>query len=166
MRILASRTLLAALLLLPAAWAQAQKKYTGPRPPKPDTPFLLHAGKLTETETLTAADSQQKDGTLYTVAGATSTARTPLAEPILLFQSDKINPDKLTLFKMEPKGGSRTLLLPAAGKRKKESPRPIFLLVSPLAPSLFRVEVNEVLSDGEYCLSPDGSNQVFCFTAY
>ncbi len=158
--------LLAGLLLLPAAWPQSQRKYEGPRPPKPDVPFLLHAGKLLEAETGTAAESQAKDGTLYTVAGATSPARTPVPEPIFLFQADKINPDKLTLFRMESRGGQRTLLLPAAGKRKKDSAQPIFVLVSPLAPGLFRVEVNEVIQDGEYCLSPDGSNQVFCFTAY
>jgi len=26
--------------------------------------------------------------------------------------------------------------------------------------------VNEVIDNGEYCLSPEGSNQVFCFTTY
>lgn len=158
--------MLAAGLLLPAAWAQSQRKYDGPRPPKPDVPFLLHAGKLVELEIATATESQAKDGALYTVSGATSSARTPVPEPIMLFQSDKINPDKLTLFRMESRGGQRTLLLPAPGKRKKDSAQPIFMLVNPLAPGLFRVEVNEVIQDGEYCLSPEGSNQVFCFTAY
>lgn len=166
MRNLVFRSLAAGLLLLTAASAQSQRKYEGPRPPKPDVPFLLHAGKLTETETGTAAESQTKDGTLYTVSGATSPARTPVPEPILLFQADKINPDKLTLFRMEARGSQRTLLLPQAGKRKKDSAKPVFMLVSPLAPGLFRVEVNEVIPDGEYCLSPEGSNQVFCFTAY
>jgi hypothetical protein len=166
MRTLASRLFLAASLLAGATLLPAQKKYDGPRPPKPDVPFLLHAGKLTEVESLTAIDAQQKDGTLYTVPGATSPARTPVSEPIFLFQAGKLNPDKLTLFRMEPRAGNRTLLLPAPGKRKKDSPQPIFMLVTPLVAGLFRVEVNEVLADGEYCLSPEGSNQVFCFTAY
>ncbi|MBI4890347.1 MAG: hypothetical protein HY821_06955 [Acidobacteria bacterium] len=171
MRLLVSRSLAALLFLalLPGAGmalAQSQRKYTGPRPPKPDVPFLLHVGKLIEAETLTATESQTKDGSLYTISGAASSVRTPVPEPIFLFQSDKVNPDKLTLFKMESRGGSRTLLLPAAGKRKKDGPRPLFVLVSPLAPGLFKVEVNEILADGEYCMSPEGSNQVFCFTAY
>lgn len=145
----------------------AQKKYTGPRPPKPDVPFLVHAGKLVETESNTAAESQSKDGTVYTIPGATSPARTPLPEPIMIFQSDKINPDRLSLYKMEVKGGSRSLLVPNPGKHgKKDEAKPVFLMVTPLAPSLFKVEVNEIIPDGEYCLSPDGSNQVFCFTSY
>lgn len=158
---------LSAALLILAGVAVAQKKYTGPRPPKPDVPFLVHAGKLVETESNTAAESQGKDGTVYTVSGATSPARTPMPEPIMIFQSDKINPDRLSLYKMEVKGGSRSLVIPPAGKRgKKDAVRPLFLMVTPLAPSLFKVEVNEVIGDGEYCLSPEGSNQVFCFTTF
>jgi len=161
---MASR-LIVLLMLGCLAFAQT-KKYSGPRPPKPDVPFIIQAGSLTETESSMAKESQEKDGTLYTVPGATSQARTPLPEPTLLFQSDKINPDKFTLFKMEVRGGSRVLLMPAPGKRKKESARPIFLMVTPLSPGLFRIEVNEVIDNGEYCLSPEGSNQVFCFTTY
>jgi hypothetical protein len=158
---------LAAALLLLSAAALAQKKYSGPRPPKPDVPFLLHAGQLVEAETGTAKESQEKDGTVYTISGATSTARTPLPEPIFLFQADKINPDRLSLFKMEVRGGNRVLVLPPAGKRgKKDSARPLFLMVTPLTPGIFRVEVNEFIDNGEYCLSPEGSNQVFCFTTY
>jgi hypothetical protein len=29
-----------------------------------------------------------------------------------------------------------------------------------------KVEVNEPLENGEYCLSPEGSNAVFCFSEY
>lgn len=166
MRTLIHRLLALALLLGCAATAQSQKKYSGPKPPKADVPFLLHATKLVETEVLTATESQEKNAQVYTVPGSTSPARTPLSEPILLFQSDKINPDKLSLFKLEVRGGNRVLVLPDSGRRKKDSVRPLFLMVTPLSPGLFRVEVNEYLEDGEYCLSPDGSNQVFCFTAF
>jgi hypothetical protein len=160
------RLLALALLLGCATMAVGQKKYTGPKPAKADIPFLLHAGVLFESESLTAKESQEKGATLYTIPGATSPARTPIAEPIFLFQSDKINPDKLSLFRMEVRGGNRVLALPEPGKRKKDAPRPLFLMVTPLSPGLFKVEVNEYLENGEYCLSPDGSNQVFCFTAY
>lgn len=148
------------------AGAQSQKKYEGPRPPKADVPFLLHATRLMELESGAATQSAVKDGTLYTVEGASSPVKTPVPEPILLFKAGTINPDKLTLFRMRPQGGRRTLLIPGPGKRRKDDPRPIFMLVTPLEPGLFRVEVNEVLEDGEYCLSPEGSNQVFCFTEY
>ena len=166
MRTLIHRLLALALLLGCVSMAQSQKKYTGPKPAKADIPYLLHAGALVETESLMAKESQEKGALTYTIAGATSAARTPLTEPILLFQSDKINPDKLSLFKLEVRAGNRMLVLPEPGKRKKDGPRPLFLMVTPLSPGLFRVEVNEFLENGEYCLSPDGSNQVFCFTTF
>ncbi len=164
MLVMASR-LISVLLLGSLVFAQS-RKYSGPRPSKPDVPFLVQGGNLVETESSMAKESQEKDGTLYTVPGATSQARTPLPEPAFLFQSEKINPDKFTLFKMEVRGGNRVLLMSAPGKRKKDSAKPIFLMVTPLAPGLFKVEVNEVIDNGEYCLSPEGSNQVFCFTSF
>lgn len=155
-----------ALLAFVPAFAQAGKKYTGPRPPKADVPYLLHASKLIETEKSAAAESKAKDGTLYTVPGAESPVKTPVPEPIFLFKAEKINPDTLALYRMTPRGSSRTLLMPEQGRRRKDGPRPVFLLVTPLEPGLFRVEVNEPLEDGEYCLSPDGSNDMFCFSEY
>jgi len=167
MSTLIHRLLALALLLGCATMAQSQKKYSGPKPPKTDLPYLLHAGALVETESLMAKESQEKNAQAYTIAGSTSPARTPLTEPIFLFQADKLNPDKLSLFKLEVRGGNRMLILPEPGKRvKKDGPRPLFLMVTPLSPGLFRVEVNEYLENGEYCLSPDGSNQVFCFTTF
>ena len=156
--------LIAAVLLF-AGGAAAQRKYTGPRPTKPDVPFLVHAGKLVETEVGTARESQEKEGTTYTVSGASSPVRTPLSEPVMIFQADRINPDRLTLYKMDVRAGNRVVVIPTPGKRRKDA-RPIFLMVSPLGPGLFKVEVNEVIADGEYCLSPEGANQVFCFSAY
>jgi hypothetical protein len=144
---------------------QASKKWSGLRPTKPDVPFLWHVGQLVELESGTAVESKSKDGTVYSVPGAGSSAKTPLPEPIMLFQAGKINPERMSLFRMEVKGGQRNLLLPEPGKRKKDSARPLFMLVTALDKGLFKLEVNEFLQDGEYCLSPDGSNQVFCFTA-
>lgn len=155
---------LSALLLLVPAAAQAPRKYTGPRPPKADVPFLLHATKLIETEKSVAAETKTKEGTLYSVPGAESPVKTPVPEPIFLFRAEKINPDSLTLFRMTPRGGSRTLLIPEQGRRRRDGPKPVFILITPLEPGLFRIEVNEPLDDGEYCLSPDGSNDVFCFS--
>ena len=39
-------------------------------------------------------------------------------------------------------------------------------VLTKLDDALYRVEVNEVLENGEYSLSPRGSNQVFCFQVY
>lgn len=159
---------LAALVLLalvPAA-AQAQKKYTGPRPAKADVPYLLHATKLIEVEKSVAAETKTKEGTLYSVPGAESPVKTPVPEPIFLFRAEKINPDSLVLYRMTPRGGNRTLLVPEQARRRRDGPKPVFILVTPLEPGLFRIEVNEPLEDGEYCLSPDGSNDVFCFSEY
>ena len=164
---LTRRTVMAAALWATVALpALAEKKYTGPRPSKQDVPFLLHAGKLIELESSMASESQGKDGTVYTVSGATTQARTPVPEPIMLFLSNKINPDRMALYKMEARGGNRVLTIAPPSKRKKDKDRPIFLMVTPLSPGLFKVEVNEVIDPGEYCLSPEGSNQVFCFTTY
>jgi hypothetical protein len=159
-------TLAAALLVLAALPAAAQKKYNGPRPPKPDVPFLVHANQLIPVETGNAREAQGKSETNYSVAGASSPTRTPIPEPVFLFQSDKINPERLSLFRMEVKGGQRTLALPSDPRRRKDSARPLFILVSPLENRLFKVEVNEPLDNGEYCLSPEGSNTVFCFSEF
>ena len=85
---------------------------------------------------------------------------------MFLFQSDKINPERLSLFKMESKSGQRTLSLPADPRRRKDNARPLFILVTPLENRLFKVEVNEPLDNGEYCLSPEGTNTVFCFSEF
>jgi hypothetical protein len=153
------------LVILAAGAASAQSKYAGPIPPKTDIPFLLHAGNLIETETGDARQSEGKDGTVYSISGAASPVRTPMPEPVFLFKMEKINPDKLTLFRMEVKGGQRLLQMPT-GKKARNAPRPLFLMVNRLAQGLYRVEVNEFLENGQYCLSPEGSNQVFCFEAY
>lgn len=159
-------TLAAVVLLLGALPAAAQKKYSGPRPPKPDAPFLVHAGQLLPVETLEAHESQGKNETHYAVDGTASPTRTPVPEPVFIFQSDKINPERLSLYKMETKGSQRTLTIPADSRKRKDNARPIFILVTPLENRLFKVEVNEPLDNGEYCLSPEGSNTVFCFTEF
>ncbi|MEN6601172.1 MAG: hypothetical protein ABFD86_02060 [Bryobacteraceae bacterium] len=142
----------------------AQKKYSGPRPPKPDVPFLLHADNLVPTEVLEANEEKRKNETIESIQGASSPAKTPLAEPIFLLESVKVDPGQLELWKLESKDGRRQLVLP--DKPKKSGPRPLRLMVTRLDGSLYRVEVNEELENGEYSLSPRGSSQVFCFQVY
>ena len=155
------RGILAVALL--AISAAGQSKYNGPRPPKPDVPFLVHAGKLVETETAEAKEETRKDGTVYVISGPTSPAKTPMAEPILLMESQKLVPEKLELYKVDAKGGRREVYFT---NKKKGGPRPFHISVTRLAQGLFRIEADEPLENGEYSLTPAGSNTVFCFQVY
>jgi hypothetical protein len=152
--------LLALLLVLPAALAIAADKYDGPRPPQPDLAYLMHADNLIPTEAL---EAKEESGN-YTVPGASSSARTPLAEPIFLIESDKVFPERLELYRWEVKGGRRELSV-GKGKRKG-SARALHLSVNKLDGKLYRVEASEPLEPGQYSLSPNDSNKVFCFEVY
>jgi len=155
-------------LWLVAIFAGAQKqKYSGPRPPKPDLPYLVHADNLVETEPGEAREEQRKDGTAYVTKGPSSLVRTPLAEPVFLFQSETIAPGRLSLFRLQSKGGTREIVFPPPNKRKNDDPsRPRRLILAQLDEGLYRLEANETLDNGEYCLSPSDSNRVFCFQVY
>jgi hypothetical protein len=148
-----------------AAMGWAQRQYSGPRPPKPDIPYLQHADNLIETEVVEARAEERKGESTYIIPGATSPARTPLAEPIFLFQSEKIPPDSLELYRLEVKDGNRQIVF--SEKRRRET-RPLRLMVTRLAEGLYRIEVNEGmgLENGEYSLSPSNSDQAFCFEEY
>jgi hypothetical protein len=148
---------------LGAGFAPAQSKYSGPRPAKPDVPYLLHADNLLETEMSEAREQPGKDAITYIISGATSPARTPLAGPLFLFQSDKISPQQLQLYKLEIKGGQREITF---SKKKGRTAQPIRLEFRRLEENLYRIEVDESLETGEYSLTPEGSNQVFCFQVY
>jgi hypothetical protein len=149
------------LLVAAVFAASAQQKYDGPRPPKPDLPYLKHANNLLPTEAAMAKEEKKKDDTLYVIEGAASPAKTPLASPIFLIQAEKLVPDRLGLYKLDSKSGHREILF-----GPKKSPKPIRIEVSRLAGNLYRIEVDESLDPGEYSLSPEGSNQVFCFQVY
>ena len=152
------------ILLLLGAVAGSAQKYSGPRPPKPDVVYLVHADNLVPLEVAEAKQETKKDEVTYTVAGASSPARTPLAEPVFLMQSDKIQADHLELYRMEVKNGRREVSMSKA--RRRGGPRPLRLSVSKLDGNLYRVEASEVLENGEYSLSPNDSNSVFCFEVY
>ena len=149
------------LLFCVAALAIQAEDYKGPRPPKADVLYLVHASNLIPTEVLTAQQDSKKDTDTFTVPGAASPVRTPLAEPIFLFRSDRIRPDDLGLFKFEVKNGKRQLTLSL--RRKKGE---LHLSITKLEKDLYRVEADEMLENGEYSLSPGGSNTVFCFEVY
>jgi hypothetical protein len=151
--------------ILAAALCPAQsQKYTGPRPEKPDLPYLLHAASLLPLDAANAREESRKDATAFIVEGAASATRTPMAEPIFLIRTEKILPDKLELYKFEVRNGKREVVF--SQKKRKDGTRPILVTASRVSEGIYRVEVQRFLENGEYALTPSGSNQVFCFQVY
>lgn len=142
--------------------ALAQQKYDGPRPPKPDIPYLKHASNLISTEVVTAKEEKKKDDITYVVDGPASSAKTPLAAPIFIMQAGTLSPEKLQLFKFEVKNGRRQLFAPG-----KKVLQPIRIVVTKLSSDgIWKIEVDESLEPGQYSLSPDGTDQAFCFEVF
>lgn len=150
-------------ILISAGLAFGQK-YTGPRPPKPDLPYLVHADNLIPTEASDSKPETKKNEVTYAVAGTSSPARTPLAEPIFLIETDKISAQSLELYRVDVKGGRREVTM--SQKHSRGGAKALRLSVTRLDRNLFRVEVDEEIENGEYALSPNGSNTVFCFEVY
>jgi len=145
------------------AWPLLAQKYSGPRPAKPDLPYLMHADNLIPAESAEAREEERKGDVTYIVSGANSSVRTPLASPAFLILTDQLQADRLQLFKLQSKGGQREVLFT---RKKKLVTHPIRLNVTRLDESLYKIEVDEILENGEYSLSPADSNQVFCFQIY
>jgi hypothetical protein len=153
------------VLMMLASAALAADKYSGPRPPKTDLVYLMHADTLIPTEALEAKEeSGKKDDTTYTVPGAGSAARTPLAEPIFLIDADKVLPERLELYRWEVKNGHRELAMSKG--RKRGGTRALHVSVTRLDGKLYKVEASEPLENGQYSLSPSDSNHVFCFEVF
>ena len=131
-----------------------------PLPEKADTPYLVHATTLIPTEQAVASEEQVKKELYYIVPGAQSPVRTPLALPEFVYQAESVDPRNFRLYRLESEGGRRQLLFQ---KKDKILAKPIYLDVFPVEDQLYRIRVDRGLEQGEYCLSPDGSNDVFCF---
>ena len=144
-----------------AAWAQ---KYDGPRPPKKDMIYIVHADNLVPTETGEAKEEGKKNDAVYTFAGTSSPARTPLAEPIFILDSDTIKPDSVELYRMDVKSGHREVKV--TGGSRRGGTKPLRLSVTKLDRGLYKLVAAETLDPGEFSLSPTGSNHVFCFEVY
>jgi hypothetical protein len=142
----------------------AADKYAGPKPAKADLPYLLHGSNLLPTESSEAKEEKKGEETVYTISGAASTAKTPLPEPRFILEAQNIAPEHMALFKAEPRGSVREVVL--TSKRKKGGTQPLHLTVFPLGGKMYRLEAAEQLEEGEYCLSPAESNRVFCFQVY
>jgi hypothetical protein len=156
MRVIAAVVIFSALLLA--------QKYTGPRPAKPDVLYLVHGDSLISTEIAESKQESKKNDVTFTIPGANSPARTPLAEPIFIIESDKIVAQSLELYKLDVKSGHREVTM--AVKRTRGGPKPLRLTVTRLDKGLFRVEADQEMENGQYAISPNGSNTVFCFEVY
>jgi len=142
----------------------ADQKYSGPRPPKPDIPYLMHADNLIETEVTEAQEEDRNREVLNSIPGENSPVRTPLAEPIFLIDAQKIVPEKLEMYRFEVRRGRREITFPK--KQSRDAPRPIRVMITQIEGKLYRLEANQILENGEYALSPDGSTKVFAFQVY
>ncbi len=154
------------LLLAFALTLAAADKYNGPKPPKSDVPFLLHANKLIETETVEAREQQGKNSMTYIVSGVSSPAKTPMAEPIFLIEADKINANAFEMYRLDVKGGNREITMAQQRSKKSSGARPLKLTVQKVADRLYKIEAAETLENGQYSLSPSDSNKAFCFEVY
>jgi hypothetical protein len=150
-------------LFLFCGLASAQK-YDGPRPPKKDMIYIVHADNLVPTETSDAKEEGKKGESVYTFAGATSASRTPLAEPIFILDSDNIKADSVELYRMDVKSGHREVKV--TGGSKRYGNKALRLQVTKLDRGLYKLEASETLEPGEYALLPTGASHVFCFEVY
>jgi len=158
------RNLVVLLVLAAISLLCNAQEYNGPPPEKADVVYLLHAENLVETEQLEARMEDRKKRTAYVVEGASSPARTPMAEPIFIILSEEIQPESLQLYSMDVEKGNREVVMPDnPGKR---GPRPRYLTYKRVEDEVYWIEVNEWLDNGQYCLTPRGANPVFCFEVY
>jgi hypothetical protein len=51
-------------------------------------------------------------------------------------------------------------------RKKKQVAKPITATVTRVGDDLYKLEVDQELPNGEYSISPRGSEQVFCFRVY
>ena len=149
------------LTLTGALWAQS---YSGPRPPKKDMIYIVHADNLIPTETSDAKEEGKKGDSVYTLPGASSASRTPLAEPIFILDSDNIKADSVELYRMDVKSGHREVKV--TGGSKRYGTKALRLQVTKLDRGLYKLEASETLEPGQYALLPTGSSHVFCFEVY
>jgi hypothetical protein len=157
------RSKIALALVITGCLFAAAEKYDGPVPPKPDIPYLLHASTLVETEVADAKQEGKKNDT-FLISGASSPARTPLAEPIFIIDARQIQPETIELYRLDVKSGNREVSL--SSNRRRGGSHALHLTVKSLSGHLYRVEVDEALDNGEYALSPANDNRAYCFEIY
>ena len=151
-----------ALAFVIAGSLAAADKYAGPGAAQARHSLPAPCVVLVETEVANAQQGKKADQ--YTISGASSPARTPLAEPIFIIDARQIQPETFELYRLDVKGGNREVSL--SSNRRRGGSRALHLAVKPLGGHLFRVEVDEALENGEYALSPSNDNRAYCFEIY
>ncbi len=146
-----------------ATFLIARQEYSGPPPPRRDAIYLVHADDLVETETATARAQTVGNDLTYVIPGERSMARTPLASPTLVIEAAGINAEKLQLFRLDVKNGHREIRF---RYKAKSGAIPLRAEISRLPERLYQIDVIDSLAAGEYALSPDGTNDVFCFEVF
>ncbi len=150
------------LLIFFANLAAFAEQYPGTAPGAPEVPYLVAADNVAATEVSEAVEQPgKKDDITYVIAGAASPAKTPLPSPVFVLQSEKLNPDKLQVFKLDVRNGHREIAF-----SRKKAPKPYTLTVTRYSDNVFKLEVDGSLPPGEYSMTPEGSNAVFCFAVY
>lgn len=156
------RILFTALLFSLAA--TAQQAGSGPKPPLKDVPYLLEAQKLIQTDIEPVTESKSKDGSIVSVVGTSSKARTPLPEPIFIFAAEKRAADQLVLYHLDVNGNHRES---TPGKRSdNDDQEDLRLTIRDLGQGLYRIEASHMLEAGEYALVPRDGKTAFCFSVY
>jgi hypothetical protein len=154
---------LCTLAILLSGFLIAGMEYTGPRPPRKDTVYLVQADRLVPTDAGIARRQTAANGITYIVPGERSTARTPLASPTLVVEAGNLSADKLRLFRLDIRNGHRELNF---HYKSRDGAFPLRAAIANLAAGLYRIDVLDSLPAGEYALSPDGANDVFCFEVF
>ncbi len=159
------RFLLALVILLAqaAVYGQSSLSSAPSEPPKADVPYLIHANNLIETEQSEAVEQSSKKEQTYYVPGATSGVVTPMAGPEFLLKVENLDPDRLKLYRFESRNGRREILI---RKKKKIVAKARYTSTTSVSPGVFRIRTDQFLENGEYCLTPSGSDVVFCFTVH
>jgi hypothetical protein len=157
------RTFVIALTFGPPIATWARQKYSGPRPPQKDLPYLLEGDRLIPAEVQQTTQTKSKEGETFSVPGTTSPARTPLPEPIFLIAPQKLNAEQLALYHLQMKEGRRDVVI---GKKEDDESQNLRVALRKLEEGLYRIEATHMLEPGEYALSPQGDNTAFCFTVY
>lgn len=156
------------LAAIAATLAFPQQKGAATKPPKSDLPYLLEAQKLIPTDASPVTRSSSKSNESLSVPGVTSSARTPLPEPIFVFSQVQIKATDFELIRFDVANGRRQW---TKGKQEHpnndEEPEEILrLTLRPVAEGVVRIEAAEMLNPGEYALIPRGKDTAFCFTVF
>jgi hypothetical protein len=138
-----------------------------PDPPKADMVYLLLADNLVPTDATEAQVEYKNKGkkneeSTHYVPGEHASAKTPLTSPVFVMKRGSVSPEDLQVFAFEVKNGRREVTF-----SHKKSMHPFTLTITPTATeSVYRLEVDQALPPGEYAVTPNGSERVFCFAIY